>query len=364
MAQEFPEVEIFVLNYNGGPYLSRTLRTIFGQTYPRLRVILSDNGSTDSSAAQAQTEFGKDGLEVRFRNPGTGDCYSHYNLCLSEARAPYVAIFHGDDLYAPEMVSKQIAFLESHSAVDAVLCAGTAIDENDRQIWPIRIPAGLAYPVLDPRQVLEHTLRNGNSFFICPSALFRTDLFGRIGPVRADFISCGDLELFLRIALYGRGLGYLDELLFQYRMSTRQGSSTQERARTGASEFFVMLDELLAQPGLPVRISDETRRAYEALRHLDRLQAGLNRLAKSGRDQELLRQEANWFSSPEGRAHARNFGGLDRIRVACVRFGIRRILWYPALASAAARRLINFVDPRTSPLMQLALRVNRRRAAG
>jgi glycosyltransferase involved in cell wall biosynthesis len=328
-------VELFILNYNGLSFLNQTIESVLAQTYPFKKVILSDNGSTDKSVTKARL-FENRGLEIRTRSPGTGDCYSHYNLCLEEVCAPFVGIFHGDDLYEPTLVEKQIQFFEAHPEIDAVLTAGIAIDSHNQGLWMIQIPETLAYPILKQEQLFEHTIKAGNSFLLCPSALFRSSVFKKIGKFKAEYPYCGDLEMWFRILFYGGGLGYLNEPLIRYRMSTSQGSHLYENAREEESEFFKMTDTYLKK--FPV--SSKTLAAYEALRHLDHYQAGLNRLAKRG-EFKLFQNELKWFYQPKNQQYRRQFGFIDRIKL----FGGRFIL--PFSETRARIPLAQFLNRQT-----------------
>jgi GT2 family glycosyltransferase len=348
-----PAVDLFVINYNGGDALFEALDSVVDQTYVNKRVILSDNESTKGDPERVRERgYEARGVEIRVRKPGSGHCYAHYNVCLPEAQAPYVGIFHNDDVYAPDIVAKQVGFLEAHPALDAVVTAGTAVDPDGRVLWPIRIPGEFDRPILNPRQVFEYTLRHGNSFFVAPSALFRTEVFRKLGALRAELPYCGDLELFMRILFRGGGIGYLDEPLIRYRISTVQGSSVYERTRVAESEFFRMMDEYLKEFGA----TDETREAYEALRELDLFQAGLNRLARDGDADMFLRHLEN-LRAPGARRWVRRFGAVDRLKLA----GAAALApWARGRAGRwLARQLIERTDPRATPALAWALKAKR-----
>lgn len=344
-------VEIFVLNYNGGSELEETLESLFAQTYPHKKIILSDNGSTDDSVQRAQ-KFVSRGLEIRLRNPPSGDCYSHYNLCIPEITAPFVAFFHNDDVYTPRMVELQMKFLAQHPSIDAVMTAGLAVNSKTEPLWPIQLPSQLKSPVLDSKQAYEYTIAHGSSFWICPSALLRSDVFKKLGMVRADYPYCGDLELWFRILLKGGGIGYLNEPLIHYRLSESQGSSVYEITRTDPSEFFRMVDPYLEK--FPV--GPEVRARYEALRHLDLFQVGLNRLVKTG-DKTMYASQLRWLTAKENRDQTRAFGFVDRLKI----LGAR--LLHPALMSSVgpkvARLLIRHTTPLSAPWLRFALKAKR-----
>lgn len=49
MSPNVPSISIVVPNYNGGPTIERTLRSLIDQDYPKLEILVVDGGSTDNS---------------------------------------------------------------------------------------------------------------------------------------------------------------------------------------------------------------------------------------------------------------------------------------------------------------------------
>lgn len=343
-----PTVELFALHYKGGAEFNKMIESLRAQTYPGCKIIISDNGSGPNFSENLK-RFENEGLEVRYRSTGTGDCYSHYNVCISETRSTYVMFCHGDDLYYPDIVTEQVHFMESRPQIDAVLTAANAIGMDDQYLWSLRLPHGLKAPVLDRNEVLSALMTGGNSFFVAPSALFRTSTFKKVGDVRADLALAGDLELWLRILFRGGGLGYLNRPLMGYRMSLTQGSSIYERDRVGTSQFFQVIDEYIDATQFH---ESGALRSYGNLRLLDQFQSELNKLAKGDKRNSLV----HILGDPSFKTYG--FGGSDKLRVlgAKVFAPILGSLYGPWLA----RLLINSTDLRTSPLLRIVIRLSRK----
>src|SRR5262245_7399894 len=49
-----PLVSVVICTFNGGPLLTRAVRSIVEQTYPHLEILVIDDGSNDGSVEQAQ----------------------------------------------------------------------------------------------------------------------------------------------------------------------------------------------------------------------------------------------------------------------------------------------------------------------
>ena len=63
-----PRVAVVVLNFNGAKLLPEFLPSVFNSTYPNLRLVLGDNGSTDQSISWVKENYSGDTLfpEINF----------------------------------------------------------------------------------------------------------------------------------------------------------------------------------------------------------------------------------------------------------------------------------------------------------
>jgi glycosyltransferase involved in cell wall biosynthesis len=98
-------ISVVIPCYNGAKYLRETLESALAQTHPPLEVLVVDDGSTDDSAAIAES-FGP---PVRvIRQPNQGESVAR-NRGIDEARGEWVAFLDADDLWLREKLEKQVA---------------------------------------------------------------------------------------------------------------------------------------------------------------------------------------------------------------------------------------------------------------
>ena len=119
-------VSILVPIYNAEAYISQCLKSILGQTYPVLQVILIDDGSTDNSFAICQEYANSDSRIELYHQENQGVATTRNNL-LEKVRGDYVLFIDADDWVEPDMVESLVNLAETHNA-DIVTCKNVTND--------------------------------------------------------------------------------------------------------------------------------------------------------------------------------------------------------------------------------------------
>jgi glycosyltransferase involved in cell wall biosynthesis len=103
MSQSSQTISVVIPCYNGAKYLREALDSVLAQTLPPLEVIVVDDGSTDDSAAIAES-FGPPVRVIRQSNQGESVAR---NRAIGEAKGEWVAFLDADDLWLPEKLAEQ-----------------------------------------------------------------------------------------------------------------------------------------------------------------------------------------------------------------------------------------------------------------
>lgn len=97
-----------ICNFNGAKHLDDCLQSLKQQTYPHLEIIVSDNGSTDASAAICAS-YG-----VRFENSGANNGLAWaYNSGVAKSRGEFAFVANNDMWFAPDCIEKLVAAMKS-----------------------------------------------------------------------------------------------------------------------------------------------------------------------------------------------------------------------------------------------------------
>lgn len=108
--EDFPVISVGLASYNRPELLERAMASIRAQNYPRLEILVSDNGSTDPRVAPLIQDFAQQDSRVKaVLHPENRGAFFNFRWLLSQATGDYF-IWLADDDYWCE------GFLESLAA--------------------------------------------------------------------------------------------------------------------------------------------------------------------------------------------------------------------------------------------------------
>ena len=279
-----PLVCICIPAYNAEKTIAATLRSVLEQTYQHLIIQVVDNNSSDATVSIVKS-FSDKRITLH-RNLVNIGGEGNFNRCIALASGKYTAIYHADDIYKPEMVAAQVAFLEQHPQACAVFTEALLIDEFDKHIGAIRQPINLAAsgPLHHFPEVFKAILEHSN-FLICPSLMARTGVYqNHIKSWRGELFGSGaDLDVWLRMLQLGQ-VGILAQASMLYRISRSQGSANV-RLDIDRAAFFGVVDHYLAQADVRCLLTAADLMNYQRLERRDLLMRAVNALLQDRPEQ-------------------------------------------------------------------------------
>lgn len=99
--------------YNCGRFIKDSIRSVLAQSYANWELIIVDDCSTDKTA-EIVASFNDERIRFMCNEQNMGAAMTR-NRALREAKGRYIAFLDADDLWAPEKLEKQIAFMESNN---------------------------------------------------------------------------------------------------------------------------------------------------------------------------------------------------------------------------------------------------------
>lgn len=247
MSPEIPLVSIVVPAYNAERFLRASLDSILNQTYSATEILFMDDTSTDSTPAIARSYGDR---IIYYRQPRNRGQFGNVNDGISRAHGKYVAVYHADDIYLPEIVAREVAFLEAHPEAGAVFAIEIFIDRDGSERGRLVLPPEVrGRELLDYATVLNALLCYKNCIFCGPSSMVPASVYRTIGPYRGhEFPVAGDFEMFFRIARK-YPVGILDQHLLRYRWGHGNADQLDRLLRTAPEPYFSIVDEHLSAGG-------------------------------------------------------------------------------------------------------------------
>ncbi|MBQ3722041.1 MAG: glycosyltransferase family 2 protein [Fibrobacter sp.] len=208
-------VSIIMPSYNTAPYIAESIRSVMAQTYTDWELIIVDDASTDNtdevvkdvilSGAQAESKDLSSKIHYLKNDRNRGAAYSR-NRALREAKGRWIAFLDSDDIWTPDKLEKQIAFMTKNGCAFSYT-RYEEMDENGR-------PTGTI--VGGPKRITKTGMYN----YCWPGCL--TVMYDRevVGDIQiAEIQKNNDYAMWLKICRKA-DCYLLDENLASYRKRT------------------------------------------------------------------------------------------------------------------------------------------------
>ncbi len=105
-------ISIITPSYNTASYIADTIRSVQAQTYANWELIIVDDCSTDGTDGAVRPFLEDTRIRYLKTSQNSGAAVSR-NYALQEARGRWVAFLDSDDLWHPEKLERQVAFMEA-----------------------------------------------------------------------------------------------------------------------------------------------------------------------------------------------------------------------------------------------------------
>ncbi len=251
-----PLISVIVPVHNVAPFLERCVKSLIGQSYRKLEIILIDDGSNDCSGEICE-QFRKKDERVKVLHQNYYGVSDARNKGLALASGEYIVFLDSDDEAHTDYVKRLFDTLLTYE-LDIAQCCLLRIrhDEpvNKRELTgEINIFSGLE---------MQYKIFERNRFFsmcLC-GKLFKRVLFDGlefpVGRINED-------ESLIYLLMYrSHRVGIVDEYLYYYHYNEK--SITEQRYNIHRLDAFYMLEEKFAfyQQQELKELADKTAREY------------------------------------------------------------------------------------------------------
>lgn len=200
------KITVIIPTYNRGTFLKRTISSVLAQTHEPYEIIVSDDGSTDTTQVVVKS-FKHTSIKL-ITGSHSGLPAVTRNRALKIATGDFVAFLDDDDAWVTTKLKDQLALLSKNPG--SLACCTNAL-----RVTPSGEELGSALSISS--SFLSLATLEQNNFVICSSVLVRRSLFEKTGffSELPEMKSIEDYDLWLKIAQF-TPFAYLPTNLVKY----------------------------------------------------------------------------------------------------------------------------------------------------
>ncbi|MDB9372550.1 glycosyltransferase family 2 protein [Nodularia sphaerocarpa] len=169
-----PLVTVVIPVYNSAKFLAATLDSVFAQTYRPIEVIVVDDGSTDNSA-----DIVRSYPEVQYFYQSNQGVSVARNVAIAAAKAELIAFLDSDDLWKPDKLSLQIAYMLENTHIGITGTKAINFLESDTQL---------------PPWLRDHPCWEQDRVIIPSTMVVHKSVFSQVGDFSPDYRASQDIE--------------------------------------------------------------------------------------------------------------------------------------------------------------------------
>jgi glycosyltransferase involved in cell wall biosynthesis len=297
----YPLASVIVPVHNGEHFIDDALRSLVGQTYPNLEIIVVDDGSTDRTCDRAAAYAPR--IRCIRLASRSGSASAPRNTGVRESRGEYIAFLDADDILLPDRIEKRIEFLSAHPEAGLVFedyRNFSAKGQDDQSHFQScdrlqKMLGGRRSIVLSSEDATEILAQE--NFGISGTFMVRREVFRDEAGFEPTLRACEDFHFYYRVARR-RAVGIINEVGMMRRLHNFN--------MTGDSSL--MLEESIRSRALLCASEKNSRNRGHFNRHIAESHASLARVyANRGDYLRALHEDARALFRHFSRARLRMF---------------------------------------------------------
>jgi glycosyltransferase involved in cell wall biosynthesis len=239
-----PRVSVIIPTYNRAAMVKEAAAAVLAQTYRDFELLVVDDGSTDGTREALAAFAG----EIRvLPSPSRRGVSAARNLGIAATQGEWLAFLDSDDLWLPEKLARQMAFMAAHPQF---------LLSQTEETW-VRRGVRVNPPSTHRKEGGRLFLRSLERCLVSPSAVvLHRRLLEEHGGFDEDLPAAEDYDLWLRLS-WRYEVGLVPEPL----VIKRGGHEDQLSRQWGLDRYRIQaLRKILVEPELPGSYRDAARR--------------------------------------------------------------------------------------------------------
>lgn len=208
-------VSVLLSTYNSEESIGESIDSLLSQTYKNLEILISDDGSTDSTKEICKKFQLKDERILLFSNKKNIGLTKSLNNLAQKASGSLIARHDADDISLPDRIEEQIQFMNK-KRLDAVTTRSLVKQNNKKR-------PGISFYIPDK------LLINRKNPFIHGTLIIKKNVFQEIGYYDERFYFAQDYKLFYDLLNNGYKVRTLNKALYILNTENNISSENLER---------------------------------------------------------------------------------------------------------------------------------------
>ena len=194
-----PLVSVIIPTFNSGKFIAHAVQSVLAQTYRQLEIIVIDDGSTDATK-DVLREFNG---HIRYCYQENRGPSAARNAGIKIARGDYICFLDADDIWMPNKLEVQLAFMEQYDDISLVFSDTEEVDPDKglhRSVLArtvLRNDIVSQIPIQDAFKKLLIT-----NFIPTSMVMVRKQCFVKAGLFNESLRVVEDRDMWLRIAVF------------------------------------------------------------------------------------------------------------------------------------------------------------------
>lgn len=235
-----PTITICIPNFNHGKLLGQTLDAVFSQNLDGVKVLVSDNASSDDSLSVIDTFRHQPQLRV-LRQDSTIPMASNWNTVVKAADTPWIIMLCSDDLLLPSALS-QLKQAAQTPDVQAIFFEYDFLVEEQRIK---KTPFYQTSAMISGQRQAEIFLKGNN--YPLSACMFKRDLLQGIGWFDESKAFCTDWHAWLKMSAAANQVLYIKEPLLLYRQHAENETHRCVRDQVALEEVIKMKTDFISE---------------------------------------------------------------------------------------------------------------------
>ncbi|MCU4840863.1 glycosyltransferase family 2 protein [Bacillus cereus] len=211
-----PLVSIVTPSYNASSFIKETIQSVQSQTYKKWEMIIIDDVSKDNTCELIKEEIKKDDRIRLIELEENGGAAIARNTGINCAEGKYIAFLDSDDLWLPEKLEKQVAFMQNNDLAFSFTSYQIMNQDGILTDKVVHVPDKINY-----NELLKNTIIG------CLTVMLDIEKLGKVQM--PNIRTRQDTATWLKILRQGHYAYGLDEVLSKYRKVENSISSKKFR---------------------------------------------------------------------------------------------------------------------------------------